>query len=44
MQRVCVFCGSNLGLKPAYKEAAIKMGEALAQRGIGLVYGGEMLG
>jgi uncharacterized protein (TIGR00730 family) len=44
MKWVCVFCGSSKGLRPAYKEAARKMGEALAQRGIGLVYGGGNVG
>ncbi len=44
MKRVCVFCGSNQGLRPAYKEAAWNMGQALALQGVGLVYGGGNVG
>ncbi len=44
MQRICVFCGSNSGANPAYVEAARDLGRALAQRGIGLVYGGGNIG
>lgn len=44
MRRVCVFCGSNPGLRPAYLEAAHGMGRALARRGISLVYGGGRVG
>lgn len=44
MQRICVFCGSYPGARPAYLEAARQMGTVLAQRGIGLVYGGGHVG
>lgn len=44
MQRICVFCGSSPGLRPAYKQAAQAMGKALALKGIGLVYGGGNVG
>lgn len=44
MQRVCVFCGSNSGQQPAYREAARRMGQTLAQNGLGLVYGGGKVG
>jgi uncharacterized protein (TIGR00730 family) len=44
MRRVCVFCGSSLGEQTAYAEAAEAMGELLARRGIGLVYGGGDVG
>ncbi len=44
MKRVCVFCGSSPGAKPQYVEAAILMGRTLAQRKIGLVYGGGKVG
>uniref|UniRef100_A0A7V4G9R3 Cytokinin riboside 5'-monophosphate phosphoribohydrolase n=1 Tax=Desulfobacca acetoxidans TaxID=60893 RepID=A0A7V4G9R3_9BACT len=44
MQRVCVFCGSNVGARPAFAEAARELGAALARRGVGLVYGGGNLG
>ena len=41
---ICVYCGSGLGLNPAYAAAARELGQALAQNGIGLVYGGGSLG
>jgi uncharacterized protein (TIGR00730 family) len=44
MKRICVFCGSNQGLQPEYRQAAIEFAEALAARGIGLVYGGASVG
>lgn len=43
-RNVCVYCGSGLGLNPAYKEAAQTLGAALAHNNIGLVYGGGSLG
>lgn len=43
-RNVCVYCGSGLGLNPAYQEAAQTLGAALAGNGIGLVYGGGSLG
>lgn len=44
MERVCVFCGSSEGSRPDYAKAARRMGEDLAWRGIGLVYGGGRVG
>jgi uncharacterized protein (TIGR00730 family) len=44
MKRVCVFCGSNVGVRPAYRQAAVALGEAMARRGIGLVFGGGHVG
>jgi uncharacterized protein (TIGR00730 family) len=44
MKRVCVFCGSSVGNRSIYKDAAIAMGTQLAERGIGLVYGGGNVG
>jgi uncharacterized protein (TIGR00730 family) len=44
MKRVCVFCGSSIGSRPAYREAAQTMGAALARRNLGLVYGGGKVG
>lgn len=44
LQRVCVFCGSSLGVHPAYAHAADETGRILAQRGIELVYGGGKVG
>lgn len=42
--RVTVYCGSSLGNHPAYADAARDLGKLLADRGIGLVYGGSRLG
>jgi len=37
---VCVFCGSSDDVAPVYLETARAMGEAIARRGLTLVYGG----
>ena len=42
--RVCLFCGSNVGSRPAYAEAARALGQTLAVSGITLVYGGGSVG
>jgi len=42
--RVCVFCGSSTGVRPAYLETARELGTLLAERRIGLVYGGASVG
>jgi len=39
-----VYCGSNAGSSPAYAAAATRLGTALANRGIGLVFGGGSVG
>jgi uncharacterized protein (TIGR00730 family) len=44
MKRVCVFCGSSTGNRPAYLDAAREIGRALVRRRIGLVYGGGCVG
>lgn len=44
MKRIAVYCGSSMGTDPAYKDAAIKLGQALATAGIELVYGGGKVG
>lgn len=44
MNRLAVFCGSKDGAHPVFREAAGKLGQALAARGIGLVYGGSRVG
>jgi uncharacterized protein (TIGR00730 family) len=43
-RRICVFCGSNLGITPVYRDAAVALGRLLAARGIELVYGGGNVG
>lgn len=40
ISRICVYCGSGSGRNPAYAEAARELGYAMAQAGVGLVYGG----
>ena len=42
--RICVFCGSSCGARPAYEAAAKQVGELLAVRGIGVVFGGGCIG
>jgi uncharacterized protein (TIGR00730 family) len=44
MNRIVVFCGSSLGFKPIYKEAAVELGNYFAYNKIGLVYGGGKIG
>ncbi|HMF90249.1 MAG TPA: TIGR00730 family Rossman fold protein [Candidatus Angelobacter sp.] len=44
LKRICVYCGSSVGARPAYKEAAQRLGELMAERGIGLVFGGGCIG
>jgi uncharacterized protein (TIGR00730 family) len=44
MKRLCVFCGSNHGNSPAFAAAARELGEAIAVRGIELVFGGSHVG
>jgi len=44
LQRICVFCGSSFGSRPAYREAAETVGRLLCRRGIELVYGGGNVG
>ena len=41
---MCVFCGSSVGARTAYADAAASLGRELAARGIGLVYGGAGVG
>ena len=42
--RICVFCGSSPGRGDTYRKAATELGQLLAKRGIGLVYGGASVG
>jgi uncharacterized protein (TIGR00730 family) len=41
---LCVFCGSNFGNKPVYRETAAALGRKLAHLGVKLVYGGGNVG
>lgn len=44
VRSLCVYCGSGLGDKPIYAEAARSLGRALAESGVRLIYGGGGLG
>lgn len=43
-RRICVFCGSNLGIRPLYRAAAEQLASLLVQHRIELVYGGGNIG
>jgi uncharacterized protein (TIGR00730 family) len=44
MRRICVFAGSNVGVRAEYAEVARELGRELVKRGLGLVYGGASVG
>ena len=44
MRRIGVFCGASPGRRAAYLELAAAVGSGLAERGIGVVYGGGRVG
>jgi uncharacterized protein (TIGR00730 family) len=44
MKRLAVYCGSASPADPRYIEVAAQVGRTLAERGIGVVYGGGRLG
>jgi len=41
VQRVCVYCGSNTGGRPAYADAARDLADVLVRHDLELVYGGS---
>ncbi len=41
---VAVFCAAAAGARPAYREVAEVLGRRLAERGVGLIYGGADVG
>lgn len=43
-RRLCVYCGSRSGARPAYADAARDLGTRLAAAGVGLVTGGGRVG
>ena len=43
-RRVCVFCGSSVGIRAEYRAAAEQFARELAARGVGLVFGGGCVG
>ena len=44
MKRLAVYCGSATPADPVYVDATSAVGAALAERGVGIVYGGGRLG
>ncbi|MYL20659.1 TIGR00730 family Rossman fold protein [Halobacillus litoralis] len=44
MKRICIFAGSSAGSSPVFAEQTRILGQALASRGIELVYGGARSG
>jgi uncharacterized protein (TIGR00730 family) len=44
IRRVAVFCGSAFGTNPAFRAEAAALGTAIAEAGLGLVYGGACRG
>ena len=44
LRSICVYCGSSLGEKPEYAEAARACGREIGRRGLRLVYGGGNIG
>ena len=41
---LCVYCGSSTGVDPAHGEAARRLGELMAERGVRLIFGGGGIG
>jgi len=41
---LCVYCGSSGDVDSRYRQAAIDLGRAMAERGVTLVYGGGRIG
>lgn len=44
MNSICVFCGSQSGANPIYREKATRVGHLLAEKGLKLVYGAGKVG
>jgi hypothetical protein len=44
MDRIAVFCGSQVGTDDRYRQAAVELGQLLVARGEGLVFGGGSIG
>ena len=44
MKRLAVYCGSNNGTDPAYREAALALAQAMTQHLLDLGYGGSDIG
>ncbi|MFF2483122.1 TIGR00730 family Rossman fold protein [Paenibacillus sp. NPDC058071] len=44
LKSVAVYCGSSFGTSEVYREAAVRLGQELAERGLTLIYGGASVG
>jgi uncharacterized protein (TIGR00730 family) len=44
LHSICVYTGSNVGVRQEYQQAARDLGKELVARGLGLVYGGGHVG
>jgi uncharacterized protein (TIGR00730 family) len=44
LKSLCVYCGSSSQVDQRYRDAAVRLGVRLAERGITLVYGGGRVG
>jgi uncharacterized protein (TIGR00730 family) len=44
IKSICVYCGSSVGNDPDFANAATRLGRAMAEAGLGLVYGGGNIG
>lgn len=44
MKNITVYCGSSAGFDPEFREIAFELGTFMADRQIGLVYGGAKIG
>lgn len=44
MKRITIFCGSSPGTEPVFLDQAFLLGKRLAEKGIGVVYGGAKVG
>lgn len=43
-KRICVYCGSRVGYRLSFSDAALQLGRELVERNIDLVYGGGSIG
>ncbi|WP_342388464.1 TIGR00730 family Rossman fold protein [Salinicoccus bachuensis] len=44
INNITIFCGAHTGSDPVYEERAYALGQLLAEKGIGLVFGGGAVG
>ena len=44
MKKICVFTGAAMGENPIYAKSAYQLGQMIASRQLGLVYGGGKMG